>query len=97
MTITWTGGSPNAYVLILVGGATDNTDNNGAIASCAVAANAGTFTIPPYALLPLPAGNFTEFGFMTRTARVPFTATGLSLGTLEAADDGAFIFGFTLK
>ena len=97
MTITWTGGSPNAYVLILVGGATDNTDTNGAVAACEVAANAGTFTIPPYALLPLPAGNITEFGFMTRTARVPFTATGLSLGTLEAADDGPSIFGFTLK
>ena len=97
MTITWTGGSPNAYVLILLGGATDNTDTNGAVAACYVAANAGTFTIPPYALLPLPAGNFTEFVFSARTASVPFTATGLSLGTLEAADDGPSIFGFTLK
>jgi hypothetical protein len=97
MTITWTGGSPNAYVLIVVGGATDNTDTNGAIAACYVSANAGTFTIPPYALLPLPAGNFTEFEFQTWTARVPFTATGLSLGTMEAADDGPVILGFTLK
>jgi hypothetical protein len=97
MTITWTGGSPNAYVLLLVGGATDNTDTNGAIAACEVAANAGTFTIPPYALLALPAGNLTEFVFSTRTPSVPFKAAGLGLGTLEAAYDGPSIFGFTLK
>jgi uncharacterized protein (TIGR03437 family) len=97
MTLTWTGGSANALVLILVLSATDNTQTIGASTGCWVAANAGTFTVPPYALLPLPAGNNTYFEFSTRTARVPFTATGLSLGLLEAADDGPVIFGFTLK
>jgi uncharacterized protein (TIGR03437 family) len=97
MTLTWTGGSSNAEVQILLGAATDNTLTNGALAFCSVAANAGTFTIPAYALLSLPAGNVTEFFFETRTARVPFTATGLSLGLLQAAFDGPFIQGFTLQ
>jgi uncharacterized protein (TIGR03437 family) len=97
MTLTWTGGSPNAVVTILMLAATDNTATIGAAAACAVAANAGTFTIPPYALLPLPAGNSTQFEFANGTARVPFTATGLSLGLLQTFDDGPVIQGFTLK
>jgi uncharacterized protein (TIGR03437 family) len=102
MTVTWTGGSGN--VQIMVTGATDNTYSNGATAVCIAPAGPGTFTIPPYVLLALPApANFVGapgagspggFVFSSITTEVPFTATGLSAGSLSTqANSAGFGFG----
>ncbi len=100
MTVTWTGGS--GTLQIVVQGATDNTNTNGAVAICTVDASAGTLTIPPYILQALPAGNFGGVTLTSHTV-TPFTATGLGLGIGEADTNVAgFGFGwgsgsFTLK
>ncbi|MGH9719686.1 MAG: hypothetical protein ACRD8O_05700 [Bryobacteraceae bacterium] len=88
LTVTWTGGGPNGNVVMIVTSATDNTYNNAGQAICLAPASAGTFTIPPYVLLALPAGNFAGFVFAPAGATVPFTATGLNLGSLSTHSDG---------
>jgi uncharacterized protein (TIGR03437 family) len=55
MTVTWAGNGSTGNVVIQVAAATDSTYNFGANAICRAPASAGTFTIPPYALLALPA------------------------------------------
>ena len=97
MTVNWTGNGSNGIVQIQVGSATDNTFTNGANAACEAPASAGTFTIPPYVLLALPAGNFGALNFQQRTAEVPFTATGLNVGTLQTNGAGTGPGGFMLK
>jgi uncharacterized protein (TIGR03437 family) len=101
MTVTWTGGAPNGHVEIQVLSAIDNTFNVGALATCKVPASAGTFTIPSYVLLALPAGNFTYFalgpGTIQAAAAAPFTATGLNVGLLQLFIDGTGFGGFALQ
>jgi uncharacterized protein (TIGR03437 family) len=53
-TINWTGGSPGTYVQIS-GGDGDGLNLNAAFL-CDVPVSAGTFTVPPAALLALPTG-----------------------------------------
>jgi hypothetical protein len=96
LTVTWTGGASNAYVQVQVQNATDNTNTNGATVVCTAAASAGALTIPPYALLALPAGNVTSFQFRQRTEGV-FTASGLNLGSIMTANAATVIANFTLN
>ncbi|MBZ5606719.1 MAG: hypothetical protein LAP38_00565 [Acidobacteriia bacterium] len=96
LTVTWTGGDPNAYVEILVTSALDNTFNLGDTARCRVAASAGTFTIPPYVMLAIPAGNFGGFLFLNSEVAAPFTATGLTLGNFHTRGVITSL-GFVLK
>ena len=95
MTVTWTGGSGN--VQLYLSSATNNTNSTGANALCTVAAGAGTFTIPPYVLLALPAGTFDHFSLGSAESDVTFTATGISLGTLHTQSAGPGFSGFTLR
>jgi uncharacterized protein (TIGR03437 family) len=101
MTVTWTGGDPNGHVEIYISSATDNTFNTGALANCTAAASAGTFTIPPYVLLALPAGNLTYFelgpGTVAAASEAPFTATGLNVGFVQTFIDGTSFGGFALN
>jgi hypothetical protein len=97
MTVTWAGGGPIGNVEILVQSATDNTYSTGATAQCIAPASAGTFTLPPYVLLALPAGNFASFTFVSGFAEFPFTATGLSIGSLDTYVNGTSFSGFALK
>jgi hypothetical protein len=101
MTVTWTGGDPNGSVEIAVASMTDNTYTTGALANCKVPASAGTFTIPSYVLLALPAGNFTGFelgpGTNQAAATAPFTATGLTVGMVQIYVDGTILPGFQLN
>jgi uncharacterized protein (TIGR03437 family) len=97
MTISWTGGAANADVQVQLSSATDSTNTTGATAICTAPAGAGKLTIPPYALLTLPAGNFGGFLFAPRTLDVPFTANGLNLGILKTTNGATFIGNFTLK
>jgi hypothetical protein len=86
MTVTWTGGGGN--VQMYVSSATDNTGNNGSTAVCNAPASAGTFNIPPYIMLALPANNFGSFFLGIAESDVAFTATGLTLGTFHSQSVG---------
>jgi hypothetical protein len=101
MTVTWTGGDPNGYVEISVASMTDNTFSAGAFANCKAPASAGTFTIPSYVMLALPAGTFTGFelgpGTNQAAATAPFTAPGLSVGMVQVYIDGTTLGGFELN
>lgn len=96
LTIAWTGGASNAFVQITVQAPTDITNTNGAKLVCNVAANAGTFTIPPYALLALPAGSIgTVLQFQQQTKGV-FSAKGIDIGAVRTLNAATAIL-FTLK
>jgi hypothetical protein len=88
LTVTWTGGSQTGNLRIRVSSYLDSEGTIGAAANCLAPASAGTFTIPPYVLLALPAGSFT--GFVIGPARIvqPFTATGLDVGSVQYRNDG---------
>lgn len=56
LTITWTGGAPNSLVGVQ-GSWTSADGNDSANFFCNALASAGEFTIPPYVLMAMPAGN----------------------------------------
>ena len=97
MTVNWTGNGATGDVVIQVSGATDNTFTNGASAICRAPASAGTFTIPPYALLTLPGGNFGALNFVEVTPSVPFTAKGLNVGIFQTSGAPTGPSGFTIR
>lgn len=85
VTVKWTGGGPGTFVII--SGQSSDISGSGASGSftCLAIQSAGTFTVPNYVTLTLPAGtgslaveNAANFG--------TFTASGLNYGTT---------FGFT--
>lgn len=83
LTITWTGGTSNSYLRILGGNSTDNSGTIGASFQCIAPVNAGTFTIPPNMLLPLPTGSFG--GIEVRAFTVGnFTASKVALGIIQS-------------
>jgi len=101
LPVTWNANGSNGHVDIFLSSALDNTLKTGSMANCRVAANAGSFTIPPYVLLALPAGNLTQFeisaGAFSAAVAVPFTASGINLGILHAFIDGTNFGGFALR
>jgi hypothetical protein len=96
MPITWSGGASNSYVQIAVQSPTDSSYANGAKAVCTVAATAGTFTVPAYTLLALPAGNLNYFQFQQQT-EAAFTAPGVPYGTIQSYNAPGAFNNFTLK
>ena len=84
MTFTWKGGDPGTNVQIIINSATDNTFNAGSSAKCTVPTSAGTFTVPGYVLLSLPAGNFANYSFGAARSGSLFTATGLTIGLIRS-------------
>jgi uncharacterized protein (TIGR03437 family) len=101
LTVTWNPNGSTGHVEILLASALDNTFNIGSLAACTAPANAGTFTIPLYALLALPAGNFTflELGPGTQSAAAegPFMTTVLTVGIVQAFIDGVVFGGVGLR
>jgi uncharacterized protein (TIGR03437 family) len=95
MTINWKGGSGNVQIALT--GATDKTFNTGASALCRAPANTGTFTIPPYVLMAIPAGTFNQFFVGSAESDVAFTATGLNVGNLHTQSVGPGFDGFVMK
>ena len=76
LSVNWSGGSPGTYVTI--SGSSVNGSATGTFV-CIAPQSAGTFTVPSYVLLGLPAG----MGTMTvqnSTNFTPFAATGLDVG-----------------
>jgi uncharacterized protein (TIGR03437 family) len=82
VTVTWTGGDPNSYVLISGGSSSPQTNSTpvlGAGFFCYAQVSAGQFTVPSFVLLGMPIG----MGSLTvenSTTPQPFTASGLTYG-----------------
>ena len=94
LTVTWTGGDPSGNVQMVVSSALDNTFTTGSLAICTAPASAGSFTIPPYVLLALPASNFAGFVFGSPFKYTAFTAPGLNFGLIQTrADNAGFGYG----
>jgi uncharacterized protein (TIGR03437 family) len=75
-SINWTGGAPASFVYI---GGTSSSSTASASFVCYAPVSAGSFTVPPYVLLALPAGNGT-LGVTNESTPVSFTASGLDFG-----------------
>jgi uncharacterized protein (TIGR03437 family) len=88
LTVTWSGGSASGNEQILVSSATDSSFTNGSQALCIPPASAGSFAVPSYVLLALPAGNLAGLQLSPAQVSVPSTATGLTLGLLQTHIDG---------
>jgi uncharacterized protein (TIGR03437 family) len=88
LTVTWTGGSQTGNLRIQVSSYLDSAGTIGADATCIAPASTGTFTIPPYVLLALPAGSFAGFVIGPAEIAQPFTATGLDAGIVDYRNDG---------
>ena len=73
LTVNWTGGDPNSYVLIT---GTSNPLAVAGVFSCYVPVGAGAFTVPAYVLSAMPAGSGT-LTVENVTTPVTFAATGL--------------------
>ncbi len=84
LTVNWTGGPQAAYIQLEVFSATDNSYSNGADLVCSAPAAAGTFTIPPGALLALPAGSFAQLAFRPFAAPVVPNIPGVNVAFLSA-------------
>jgi len=74
--ITWTGGAPGSYVYI---GGTSSSSTATASFTCYAPVSGGSFTVPSYILLALPAGMGT-LGVTNNTTPVSFSASGLDYG-----------------
>lgn len=82
VTVTWSGGSPGAYVTI--SGSASAFANGQTIAGsfiCQAPLSAGQFTVPPPVLLALPSGQ-GSLSLTDSTNPQSFTASGLDLGYL---------------
>ena len=82
LTVSWSGGSPNAYIELDGFSNTDNTSTVGAAFQCLTTAGAGTFTVPPSVLLALPAGNFGGLDFYPTVLPVNLTGSVLTVSGL---------------
>jgi uncharacterized protein (TIGR03437 family) len=94
LTVSWTGGDPKGTLSLQVFSATDNTFTLGSAATCFAPVSAGSFTIPPYVMLALPAGNFGGLVFGTPYMYAPMMASGLNFGLIQTLTQiGGFGYG----
>ena len=97
VTVNWTGGDPSTYVTIsgLSFGSLNGSTSNFVVGlfTCQAPTPADTFTVSPAVLLSLPPsttiGGFSisSLSVSNFTKPVPFTATGLDAGWVEASVD----------
>jgi uncharacterized protein (TIGR03437 family) len=88
VTVTWSGGAPNSYVLISGSSSTSVSSQTTPLTvafDCIAPVSAGTFTVPPAVLQSLPAALVTNLTPPTLTVEnaanpVLFSASGLDLG-----------------
>jgi uncharacterized protein (TIGR03437 family) len=77
LPVSWTGGNPGTYVYVM--GTSTSTPLKALVGfSCLVPVDAGTFTVPPYILLGVPAG--TGGVNLQTNVYSNFTASGLDTG-----------------
>jgi uncharacterized protein (TIGR03437 family) len=81
VTLTWTGGATGSFGSIVYIGGTSSSSTATASFTCYAPVSAGSFTVPSYVLLALPAGSGT-LGITNEANPVSFTATGLDTGIL---------------
>lgn len=77
-TYTWTGGAAGTYVIMSGSSSSANFAVSGSY-TCIAPVSAGSFTVPTYVLLSLPAGTGSSF-VENSTAFNSFTATGINAG-----------------
>jgi uncharacterized protein (TIGR03437 family) len=87
MQVTWAGGSAGSVVQLAGKSSIDNMFVTGASFQCMVSADAGTFTIPPYVLMAMPAGNFGSLNFQPGPVPVSIAAPGLNLAFFQSSFD----------
>ena len=99
MTVTWNPNGSTGNAEIVISAYFDQ--NTAAQAWCTAPASAGTFTIPPYVLLALPATNGANFWFQPGdqgpTFSGTFTASGLTLGLAQSFVDSVAFHNVTLN
>jgi hypothetical protein len=83
LPLTWSGGAANGVVTITLQSGSDITFTNGSTAYCAVSGTAGSFTIPPYVLEALNAGNSVPMSIEQDAVPVPITGAGIGYGELN--------------
>jgi hypothetical protein len=87
VTITWTGGDTNGYVLITGTSASPQTQSQPVLGggfNCYAPVSAGQFTVPPSVLLGMPIGT-GALSVENATTPVSFTAPGLDYAYTFAA------------
>jgi trimeric autotransporter adhesin len=92
VTVTWTGGAPDSYVLIYGTSSTSVSFQATPLVvtfDCVAPVSAGTFTVPPAVLQSLPAASASGLTPPTLTVEnaanpVLFSASGLDLGYVTA-------------
>jgi uncharacterized protein (TIGR03437 family) len=90
VTFTWSGGTDSQIVLLAGGGSASGSSSSSSFI-CSVPSTLGTFTVPPSALVNMPAGDpggaksgGLLFGVVPAGAQSHFTASGL--------DDGVIVY-----
>lgn len=99
MTVTWNANGSTGHAEIIIASYID--PNTVAQALCTAPASAGTFTIPPYVLQAVPAGNNQSFAFQPGDQGPAFSgtfpATGVLAGIAQSFVDGVFFTGVTIN
>jgi len=99
MTVTWNPNGSTGHVELVISAYVDQ--NTAAQAVCTAPASAGTFTIPPYVLLALPATNGANFWFQPGDQNPAFSGTfaasGLAVGVAQSFVDGVAFHSVTLN
>jgi uncharacterized protein (TIGR03437 family) len=82
VTLNWSGAAQDVTLQFQLQ-TSDSTSTSGATLLCNAPSSAGSFTIPLYVLLALPAGSFVEFSSMQYT-EAPVSAPNLNYGVIVA-------------
>ena len=82
VNVTWSGGAPGTFVVIQGSSSTPPATAVTTFA-CAAPVNSGQFSVPPSLLSAMPAGS-GDLVVRNVTFPVPFSASGLDLGTVFA-------------
>jgi hypothetical protein len=98
MTVTWNGNGSTGHVELVLRSPADANTTSSVI--CAVAASAGTFTIPSHMLFTLANTNNAFFSFELGTewptTSVPFPASGVDAGLAQTFIGGVGFSGFSI-
>jgi uncharacterized protein (TIGR03437 family) len=104
VTVNWTGGDPSTYVSITglsLGSVNGSTSNFvAALFTCEAPTPADTFTVSPAVLLSLPPSttiggvSLSSLSVSNFTNPVPFTATGLDAGFVEASVENSITVNY---
>jgi len=100
-TVNWTGGDPNGWVEISINSQSKRETDNGVVVDvfCNARTSAGTFTVPPAALLALPPTSADlplYVSVQAFSAPAPFQAAGMDFGVMTLGNVN-FIYNGTIR